>query len=536
MKQLCLVLTKCLITINIVLLSNNHVNGYNYLSVQNPHGWDWDQGSIEKASFIIEPKGLYMQCEMELTLSAAGTYMDDETYELEATLEFELPKGSMITQAYLLIEDSMVKARLMEQWAAESIYENIVQRVRRDPLLLKKTRENTYTAKIYPMAGNSNRTFKIKYLAPAKWTEDITSVIIPTDILNASKTKIEEANIIVSSNREWENIKIQELSEIKFENILIEGNNCNSIKKAIIHYNNNSFTPLTIEFNSPLTNGIYFNTYDIGGKGYYQLAILPSKIVGNEESDYLSTIIESYQILVSASNGFSYSQYNLNDNEIEYMSQPILQIGKYYGSFPMHIQVNIVTNEGIYMDTLIIEKSDIYTLNESIMLAWTGNTINYLENNFYDNETIEKILSLSIESNILSRYTAFIALEPGMSYEVPEEESEWEFEMMPALGVEEYNLNTTVHINPYPNPFSSVITINVKFNDQIDLSKLELKIISLNGEIIKTFNLNTFGFGDEISIEWNGETDSGIPLDKGVYILCVITPEKTSSIKIIKID
>ena len=115
MKQLCLVLTKCLITINIVLLSNNHVNGYNYLSVQNPHGWDWDQGSIEKASFIIEPKGLYMQCEMELTLSAAGTYMDDETYELEATLEFELPKGSMITQAYLLIEDSMVKARLMEQ-------------------------------------------------------------------------------------------------------------------------------------------------------------------------------------------------------------------------------------------------------------------------------------------------------------------------------------------------------------------------------------------------------------------------------------
>ena len=114
MKKHYLILIKCLLVLN-VFLSTNRANANNYLSVENPHGWERDQGTIEKASFIVEPKGLYMECEMELTLSASETYMNDESYQLEAILGFELPQGSMITQAHLLIEDSLVEARLKEK-------------------------------------------------------------------------------------------------------------------------------------------------------------------------------------------------------------------------------------------------------------------------------------------------------------------------------------------------------------------------------------------------------------------------------------
>ena len=126
-------------------------NAYSRLRIQDPRG-DWTrrgQGTIQEAIFTIEPKGVYIECNMHLTFSADSLmFTGDDT--VEVNFNFDLPEGSMVTNSFLLIEDELVEGRLLDRWTATQIYEGIVQR-RRDPSILYKQWGNRYFLRIYPI-------------------------------------------------------------------------------------------------------------------------------------------------------------------------------------------------------------------------------------------------------------------------------------------------------------------------------------------------------------------------------------------------
>src|SRR3989304_2929747 len=98
------------------------VKPYSYLTVIDPRqGWSTSgRGTIEEATFFIEPKGVYAECQMHLTFSAKGLdFNANDTIEVQ--FNFSLPNGSLVTNSHLLIGDSLVEARLLDRWTATQI-------------------------------------------------------------------------------------------------------------------------------------------------------------------------------------------------------------------------------------------------------------------------------------------------------------------------------------------------------------------------------------------------------------------------------
>ena len=122
----------------LLILLSTYSFAYTYLYVQDPRGWSGSySGTIEEASISLKPLGVYMETDLYLTFSARGSFFGSSD-TLEVVFFFELPANAIVTDSWLWIGQDTIKAKIMDQWTASSIYESIVKR-RRDPSILRKT-------------------------------------------------------------------------------------------------------------------------------------------------------------------------------------------------------------------------------------------------------------------------------------------------------------------------------------------------------------------------------------------------------------
>ena len=84
----------------------------------------------------------------------------------EAIYSFYLPEGSIVTSASLWIEGEEQKALLTSRARADSAYQTIVGRERRDPLLLHWQEGNRISVRIFPCTPDKDRKFKIGITSP----------------------------------------------------------------------------------------------------------------------------------------------------------------------------------------------------------------------------------------------------------------------------------------------------------------------------------------------------------------------------------
>jgi len=84
----------------------------------------------------------------------------------EAIYSFYLPEGSVVTSASLWIEGEEQKALLTTRAKADSAYQTIVGRERRDPLLLHWQEGNRISVRIFPCTREADRKFKIGITSP----------------------------------------------------------------------------------------------------------------------------------------------------------------------------------------------------------------------------------------------------------------------------------------------------------------------------------------------------------------------------------
>ncbi|MGE5355944.1 MAG: VIT domain-containing protein [Deltaproteobacteria bacterium] len=254
------------------------INMYSFygLKMLDPRAsWSTQNGTIEEASLSVKPRGVYLEYGLYLTFSARGTSWHNKSDSLEIVLDFELPDKSLIIDSWLWIGNEISKARILDKWTASSIYENIVKR-RTDPSILTKNGSNQYQLKVFPMAGNQTRKVKITYLVPVTWVNDNISAPIPYAILRSSK--FDPTNLYVFA---WDNLG--------FSNPVIKGSKIISFNE----YNNTEFgihhkaavpvdiyqTPLTINFESAHTNGLFISKTKYKNENFYQLALLPEKLI-----------------------------------------------------------------------------------------------------------------------------------------------------------------------------------------------------------------------------------------------------------------
>jgi hypothetical protein len=247
-----------------------------------------------------------------------------------------------------------------------------------------------------------------------------------------------------------------------------------------------------------------------------------------------SGFINSFDLYSTLDQGFCYSRYNCGlTGSTAYLNRPILQTGRYNGQFPFKIIISGVYNEISFSEEYAIEPEMINNGDTITRQIWSGMYIQSLEQSPAGNEIIGEIIGESIENRILTNYTAFLVLEPGMEPEFSEEN---EFIDELPIGIEDESASLShLTVSAYPNPFTSSVTFELEVPQELSDAKASLKIFNVSGQLIRILDLSEYHEGDRVKITWDGRDESGNEIEQGIYIVRFVSKNKTKTLRIVKI-
>ena len=279
----------------------------------------------------------------------------------------------------------------------------------------------------------------------------------------------------------------------------------------------------------------YINLTRLTSANYYNINSGSFTTNLSDAFQALNGLITSFDLHTKLSDGFCYARYNLGPNiNSVYFNKPILQVGKFIGNFPFVIEVS-----GVYKS---IPFSQTFTLNEDEIIAadslseemWAGNYIEFLENQSQSNDVINEIVNFSISERVLSRYSAFICLEPGTEWEVCYDCLTGDDGVI--IGVAEdstNNDNDSLSLSAYPNPFNSQVNIGINLPASLLTKDVTFRIYNILGEVVKTFQAEHLQSSGKYQFTWDGRNEDGATVSSGIYFFVVTTPEKNYSVKLL---
>ncbi len=363
----------------LLMVINNY--GQAYLSVNDPRGWGWGEGTIEEAVVSIQPKGLYFEYGLYLTISAKGMGFNHQD-TLEAVLDFHLPENSIVTDSWLWVEEDIIRAKVLDKWTASQIYEDIVGR-RKDPSILLKTWSNGYNLRIYPMAGDESRKVKLTIQVPALWNSKSVSTSLPLDILRASSFPLNSVAIISRNLTDWKNPKIIQLSERVFEqkNDPILGD---FLRLDLTNQEIYNFSNLDFSVDAPFKNGVFLSKYEGIEENYYQLAYLPSMVISNEKRKKVAILVD-----------YDASNSSLNDKSVITNIKTMLlnhfKSTDYFNLIFSNLQINRISENWLKADSNTVD-SVFNALPEKVLSTYSNlpallsNGISFVDTKGYDAE------------------------------------------------------------------------------------------------------------------------------------------------------
>lgn len=372
-----------------------------WLTVNDPQLWDQFPGTIDEASIVVKPKGIYMEVNMYLTFSAQGSYFAPSD-TLEVVLDFDLPQDAIVHDSWLWIEDEIIKADIIDRWTASAIYEEIVGR-RQDPSILFKQTATRYQLRIFPMAANSSRSVKISYLVPTKWQGGEVIIDLPYEILAASFVPLDQVEIITYLDPEWSEPQIAEFSTAAFQT-------ANNPDLGTFWYLNLPFEEipggLTFSVKAPLENGIYASQH------------APANI---------------YQLVFSPVDVFDLSSYNNNKVAfvLAYHPDNSFNIDKTFLLNQLRDQMLEELSEGDYFNLFLDDGQNPSGLSED-WIPYSWDAVNDLFESFSENALEDN----AVLPNIIQNAIGFIqeSQEPGEIIVISNSQSEgWLIDANPII-------------------------------------------------------------------------------------------------------
>lgn len=314
---------------------------YARLDVADPRSWGRDQGTIEDATFSLEPKGIYTEVGLFLTFSARNTrYKPGDT--LEVVLNFSLPEKAIVTDSWLWIDDLIIRADILDRWTASNIYEEIVQR-RRDPSILTKNGPESYELRIFPMDAGQTRKAKITYLLPAEWTADQVYNSLPMHLLQASKYPA-AVRVQTRLSDEWRYPRLSGPNEV-----MLQPNEETGFWEARLGSNQTS-SAWGLVLDAPLDQGIYLNRY--APDNVYQMVFIPERSLAIEGQ-------ASRKLLILLDHQAANTQPSNLPNLLEYIHQELRQRLSDHDQFNIlwsGLQINLYDEDWLTADDATVDR------------------------------------------------------------------------------------------------------------------------------------------------------------------------------------
>lgn len=364
------IITLLLVSISLISVAQY---GNDYLRIGDVrYSWSSYPGSIDTAVFEIKPKGLYTEIGVYLDISTRGTnFVSGDSLEIQ--MSFKLPDKADVTDMWLWIGDSIVKADVYDKWTASQIYEDIVSR-RVDPAILYKYKYeywdydyyysmgviDMYMLRIFPLMTNLPRKVKFTYLIP---TEDLNTrdpyINLPVHLLSLSNQNIQKVKIRFFGNNYLSEPSILGNPTINFTQISdpILGLYQETILTGIT-YN----STLSLSFKNHYSDQQFTGSYNnINGEDFYQLNLIPNKIFN---LDYRKKAVFLFDFIDANCNMYS-TQQMLNELKT-----------KLHSSFAANDSFNIMIS-GMITQTM----SGTWLPADSLTIE---NTFNSLQNNDFN--------------------------------------------------------------------------------------------------------------------------------------------------------
>ena len=274
-----------------------------------------------------------------------------------------------------------------------------------------------------------------------------------------------------------------------------------------------------------LSGGTYLNVRDGGGAFSEVLATSFTALGGT---------ISAFDLFTTLRFGFCFNRFTTNGlDDVAFVDQAILQVGRCLGGFPFQIEASGVFNAAPFSRSLRINEQNAGLSDTTLVSHWTGRRIFELENGPQSNDAISEILELSLDQRVLSFYTAFLALEPSQG---GEECSECRDETAEATDIEdELPLPDEVVLDAYPNPFHTSVTIAVTLPEPVDVGEATFQIYDVMGRVVKTLRPDASGFLQTFTLTWDGTNDAGQQVSSGTYFFVMVTPHGRYTISLVRV-
>jgi Ca-activated chloride channel family protein len=309
----------------------------------------------------------------------------------------------------------------------------------------------------------------------------------------------------------------------------------NKIPILIADYQNNDYSHYLVGGRYYLGNEyLYTNISRLTAGNYYNIRsgpyTLPELLATTLSS--VHGFMSSFDLYTRLENGSCYGRYNLDEQRrTAYLNKPILQIGKYRGSFPFVIETSGLYESEYFAHKNTLDEQSVEQADSLAQEAWAGNTIQSLESQAQTNDVINEIVFYSLDERVLSIYSAFLCLEPSRGGEVCYncmDESE-------LVGVEDLfdSAQDDTLFTAYPNPFNNQVTIEISLPDLWNNEELSFRIYNMLGQVVRTFDPAENIEKDNYRFIWNGKNDSGQDVASGTFFFVVRAGAKQHTLKLV---
>ncbi len=243
----------------------------------------------------------------------------------------------------------------------------------------------------------------------------------------------------------------------------------------------------------------------------------------DEAFKYIGGSIKSFDLYTRVQSGFCHSRYTITGNDnIAYLNDPILQVGKFKGAFPFTFEVSGEYNNEIFSAEIEIHEQNVIIDDTTSEEIWTGLYIKELESVQQSNDIINEIIYSSLNERVLSLYTSFLCVEDSIILINNGEDEQILIDIQDIVAEKD-------SISIYPNPFTDKLTIDLICSDPGKVK--ELSIYNITGAVIYQFSTSDLVTGKN-TITWNGNTASGDAVKPGMYILVFRTTDNIKTMKI----
>jgi hypothetical protein len=291
-------------------------------------------------------------------------------------------------------------------------------------------------------------------------------------------------------------------------------------------------------------SGVYFfsnNTYYYGNDYFYN--IITSQTGGNftnvpaynaEVKTYFAqhfrnsiAYFENFQTYTTLTSGYCHSRFDIANSGTAYINKPILQIGKFAGQTPFQVEVTGSYQGAPFGKRVSIPDSLVTNGDSTMRQLWAGAQILTWEAQAArDNATTKRVIEMSQNNLVLSLFTAFLALEPGMGGDTCRA---CRNPTVVTVTATKDIANDSFRMVASPNPFSNATTLKVTFPAFKVGQKADLSIYTMMGKAVKRFELDVKTGDTSAEVNWEA---SDVPA--GMYIVRFTSGTLVKTLKIVK--